>query len=173
MELAQCNSVVKELGIEAQVNELISAYRSGNRSLNMDDIATIQELLRARHGNRISDGFYLGFRIKLLNSVIVSDPSGGDRQMLSKVGSQVLRAMKDFGAPVELQDRLSRNLIRATDRSRTLPADDVVRFCDLLLIDLQNIGVTDLSLMRLRQFLTSDLTVGDPAFKEAASSLDL
>jgi hypothetical protein len=78
--------------------------------------------------------------------------------------------MEDFGAPVELRDSLARNLVRATDKSRSLPGDDLVRFCDLLLIDLQNLGVTDIGLIRLRQFLTSSLTVGDPGFTAAASA---
>jgi TIR domain len=169
-DLTQCKSAARTLGVETELNELLSELRTGKRTLQLDDTGRIQELLRTRHGPRVSDGYYLGFRIKLLNSIIVSDPSGGDRQLLSSVGSQVLRAMKDFDAPVELQDSLARNLVRATDKSRGLPGDDLVRFCDLLLIDLQNLGVTDISLMRLRQFLTGGLTVGDPGFMAAASA---
>lgn len=166
-DLTACISTAKTLGVGGEVNELLSEIAAGKRKLDIADINRIEALLKTKHGLRLAIGYFLGFRLKLLNSILVS---GGSHDLLSNVGSQVLRAMQEFDAPIQLRECFTRNLIRATDRTKQLPSEDLVRFCDLLLIDLQNTGVTHISLLTLRRFLTGGMTVGDPGFLAAASS---
>jgi hypothetical protein len=175
-QLSTLLAVAESLGIHQQVGNSLRELTSDTRRKGGEAVrgaGSIKKLLLNKYGPKFAVGFLIGFRLELLaNFVSFNKEDTFAHDYIGMIGNQILQAMDEFGVEQEMQDSLSRQIARATDRSRPLPEDDLATLCMLLVFELKNRknGVPNRTLQSLRSFLTGRVLVGDPTFARAAES---